>query len=148
MSKPASPPVKNETIEQTAEQKEAARVAYAEKTAKETLSYFSLCASVREAGKELSFGVLAKLASSLGRNSKVGRPTMPDYMAFVNAISERPLSHAQGEELARIANKAVPKTADGAEGKPVAVITAKRSHEKGSQSYKFNSPAMAKDFIT
>jgi hypothetical protein len=145
MSKPASSPVKNE--EQTAEQKEAARTAYAEKTAKETLAYFALCASVREAGKELSFGVLANLAASLGRNSKLGRPSMADYMAFTSAICERPLSHAQGEELARLANKSVPKTKDGEDGKPVALITAKRSENKGAQSYKFNSPAMQKDFI-
>ena len=124
-----------------------AQATYKAKSDKQTLEYVSACQALRKQGSELSFAVIATLASLVGSGSKVGRPSLGDFHAFTSALAERPLSHAQGEELCRIANKSVPKCKDGSEGKPVAVITAKRSDARGAQSWKFNAPAMTKDFV-
>jgi hypothetical protein len=72
--------------------------------------------------------------------SKAGRPSSETYHAFTTALTGRKLSYEQRSELARKAN------ANVKEGfKPVAVITGKATHDRGSQTYRFNVPALTSE---
>lgn len=150
MSAVKSSPVKsNESspVEMTEEQKQAIAKEFLAKNIKGALAFYSQAIDFLALGASLTWGELSILAANLGRNSKVGRPTYRDEIAFKLAIGERPLSHGQCEELARLANKAVP-SVKGEAGKPVFTVTAKRSDNKGSQAWKMNTSAMSKDFVT
>jgi hypothetical protein len=150
MSAIKSSPVKNQNevpAPMSDEQKLAIATEFKAKNDRDSLAFYSQTLDFLAQGANLSWGALSVLAANLGKNSKVGRPTYRDEIAFKLAIGERPLSHGQCEELARIANKSVP-AVKGEAGKPVFAVTAKRSDNKGAQSWKMNSSAMSKDFVT
>jgi hypothetical protein len=131
----------------TDEQKATVAREFALKNLKNALAFYSQAVDILALGASLTWGELSVLAANLGKNSKAGRPTARDEVAFKLAIGERPLSHGQCEELARIANKNVP-AVKGEAGKPVFAVTAKRSDSKGAQTWKMNTAAMSKDFVT
>jgi hypothetical protein len=107
----------------------------------EVVAFSNACQSARKIGSELGFQALLVLASAMGESgSKVGRPSSETYHAFTTALTGRKLSYEQRAELARKANASVK------EGhKPLAVITGKATHDRGSQTYRFNVPALTSE---
>jgi hypothetical protein len=117
--------------------KAAALLAMQLQVSAEVLEFSIACQNARKIGASLGFNCLLSLAQAMGESAgKTGRPSPETFHAFTTALTQRKLSYEQRAELARKANASVK------EGfKPLAVITGKATHDRGSQTYRFNVPA-------
>jgi len=117
--------------------KATALLALQAKVNAEVLEFSIACQTARKIGASLGFNCLLSLAQAMGESAgKTGRPSPETFHAFTTALTQRKLSYEQRAELARKANASVK---DGC--KPLAVITGKATHDRGSQTYRFNVPA-------
>ena len=137
--------IKNPTAKQNEapaqDDKATALLAMQAKVNGEVLEFSNACQLARKVGASLGFNCLLSLAQAMGESAnKTGRPTPETYHAFSTALTQRKLSYEQRAELARKANASVK------EGfKPIAVITGKATHDRGSQTYRFNVPALTSE---
>jgi len=112
----------------------------AEIRAKAKVEAFSFTESIKaliESGSKLGALAIDELATSVGESAnKMGKPSETPYLALVVALSHQSgLTYGRRSELMRKANAATPLG-----HKPVAVIKAKASADRGAASYRLNAP--------